>query len=206
MNLFPLSVGSLKADGLLCVALGLSEDSSKNRLCYGLNILCRYLLILYGLLRVLLRLEEPLCRYLSKWYEIEKNSRSLSNLFNPLLPPPPAPANPKVKVFYANRGDSTLFSWNTWNILIDGGLTYAQANPPCFCNEIRKLNKLDLVVLTHGDADHINGLLPFFKKMSNDKNNPPFIGSAAFLHHGMKLSGERGWSAAIELIQICHTS
>ena len=35
--------------------------------------------------------------------------------------------------------------------------------------------------------------------MSNDKNNPPFVERAALLHHDMKLSGERDWSAACEL-------
>ena len=141
LNLFPLSVGSLKADGLLWVAIGLKED---------------------------VQVQERECiSYRSKWYQETRKAKSLNDLFHLLcISPHPAIENPKVKVFCANRGDSALFSWNTWNILIDGGLAYTIDNPPCFCNEIRKLNKLDLVVLTHGDADHVNGLLPFFKKMS----------------------------------------
>ena len=134
LNLFPLSVGSLKADGLLRVALGLKED---------------------------VQVQEQECiSYRSKWYQEKSNKSRLDDLFIPTPSPTIATENPKVKVFCAGRGDSALFSWNTWNILIDGGLTYTIANPPCFCNEISKLNKLDLVVLTHGDADHVNGLLP----------------------------------------------
>ena len=140
LNVFPLSVGLLKADGLLRVALCLEGD-------------------------VQIQEEESLSTYRSKWYQEEKNAKSLDDLFCPLcISPLPAIENPKVKVFCAKNGDSALFSWNTWNVLIDGGLTYAKDNPPCFCNEIRKLNKLDLVVLTHGDADHVNRLLPLKKK------------------------------------------
>lgn len=88
-----------------------------------------------------------------------------------------------------------MFSWKEWNVLIDGGLNYALDKPPCFRDEICKLNKFDLVVLTHGDADHVNGLLPFFKHLSIHTENF-FVHAAALLHEDMST---RNWNAACEI-------
>jgi hypothetical protein len=66
--------------------------------------------------------------------------------------------SPTITVFRASKGDSTLFQWHDVSILIDGGL---QAQP-CFWSYVESRQiKLKLVALTHGDEDHINGLLYF---------------------------------------------
>ena len=108
LNLFPLSVRSLKADGLLYVALGMDEDLGVQE-------------------------NETLCKFRSKWYQDEGNSDSLDRLFN-LQPPsnPHSEENPIVKVLCANRGDSALFSWKFWNVLIDGGLNNSKKKSPLF--------------------------------------------------------------------------
>eukprot|EP00834_Sanchytrium_tribonematis_P007454 NODE_675_length_4834_cov_0.216895.p1 type:complete len:721 gc:universal NODE_675_length_4834_cov_0.216895:2047-4209(+) len=71
---------------------------------------------------------------------------------------------PTVHIFKAENGDSCLFKFNKWNILIDGGLipksgSKIDIKTPCFYEKVKHLKKLDCVILTHGDADHINGLV-----------------------------------------------
>ena len=62
----------------------------------------------------------------------------------------------KFKFLRAGCGDSILISTDTTNILIDGGLKdYSMEIEP----HLRSIKKLDLVVLTHIDNDHICGLI-----------------------------------------------
>jgi len=63
----------------------------------------------------------------------------------------------KFNFFKALAGDSILVSTDRTNILIDGGYgeTYEHEIQP----ELDNLESLDLVVLTHIDADHICGLI-----------------------------------------------
>ena len=75
------------------------------------------------------------------------------------------PTDPQLIVFRAGNGDSTLFRWHNFNMLIDGGIYYGPQ--PCFWNTIRRLpdnQRLDLVVVTHSDADHYNGILRIFEE------------------------------------------
>ena len=72
------------------------------------------------------------------------------------------PPDPQLIVFPAHRGDSTLFRWHNFNMSVDGGLI---KNPPCFWETVRRLpddQQLDIVVVTHFDADHINGIMKLF--------------------------------------------
>jgi len=74
------------------------------------------------------------------------------------------PSDPQLIVFPAHRGDSTLFRWHNFNMLVDGGLL---TDPPCFWETVRRLpndQKLDIVVVTHFDADHISGILRLFEE------------------------------------------
>ena len=172
----PLSVGVLKAQGLLCEAFKPQTASISGS-----------------------PQDTQLLQFRTKWYETEKGKKRLQTLFAPQSPLPIL-NSPKVKVFGAKYGDSALFSWEEWNVLIDGGVIHEE---PCFKDSICKLKTLDVVVLTHGDHDHINGLLPFFKKMSNDNKAKPrnnYIKSvqrAAFLYHDMPQ--QRTWSHANQL-------
>ncbi|HHB95375.1 MAG TPA: MBL fold metallo-hydrolase, partial [Campylobacterales bacterium] len=73
----------------------------------------------------------------------------------------------KFNFFKAKAGDSILVSTNNTNILIDGGYgtTYKNEIKP----KIEQLDKLDLVVLTHTDEDHICGLIEMLNKHKKDR-------------------------------------
>ena len=74
------------------------------------------------------------------------------------------PVDPQLIVFRAGNGDSTLFRWHNFNMLIDGGIYYAK---PCFWEAVHRLpedQKLDVVVVTHSDADHLQGVLRIFEE------------------------------------------
>ncbi|APD90681.1 hypothetical protein BM524_13210 [Alteromonas mediterranea] len=79
-----------------------------------------------------------------------------------------------IKILKANNGDSILLSWLyegiTKNVLIDGGKsnTYKQGSLKkdlfkALSSIKEKGQKIDLLVLTHVDDDHIGGLLKAFK-------------------------------------------
>ena len=72
----------------------------------------------------------------------------------------------KFIFFKALAGDSIFISTDRTNILIDGGygVTYEEEVQP----KINELESLDLVVLTHIDADHICGLIEL---VESDKDN-----------------------------------
>lgn len=78
-----------------------------------------------------------------------------------------------IRLFKALNGDSIVISYGkrkTYHILIDGGcgkLCYRQL---CnFIEELRKGNgKIDLLILTHIDSDHIDGILRLFSKSNFD--------------------------------------
>ena len=79
----------------------------------------------------------------------------------------------KIKLLKALNGDSIIISYGeekTYNILIDGGcgkLCYRQ-----LCRYIEDMKKekdiFDLVVLTHIDSDHIEGILRLFSQKDFD--------------------------------------
>ena len=71
---------------------------------------------------------------------------------------------PQLVCFPAGNGDSTLFRWHGFNMLIDGGI---YTSPPCFWPVVRRLplnECLDEVIVTHYDDDHINGILGLFQE------------------------------------------
>lgn len=79
-----------------------------------------------------------------------------------------------IKILKANNGDSFLLSWLyegiTRNVLIDGGKsnTYKQGSLKKDLFKVltsvkEKGQRIDLLVLTHVDDDHIGGLLKAFK-------------------------------------------
>ena len=66
--------------------------------------------------------------------------------------------------FPAEHGDSIMISVENeseYNILIDGGVTSTYRNyiKQEICRIINKGSRIDLVVCTHIDADHIGGLV-----------------------------------------------
>lgn len=95
-------------------------------------------------------------------------------------------AKTEFKVLQAYHGDSILIK--TFNktqkefiILIDGGT--AQTFKYSLKKELQDISKIDLLILTHIDSDHISGLISFFKNSLIDKieigeiwmNNPNMV-------------------------------
>lgn len=86
----------------------------------------------------------------------------------------------RFEFFEAGCGDSILVSTDEGtNILIDGGVAkeYTKSLKKVLDEEIRKKNKnLDLVILTHYDADHIGGILRLLEEeKKNIKNSQKTI-------------------------------
>ena len=73
--------------------------------------------------------------------------------------------NPQLVCFPAGNGDSTLFRWHGFNMLVDGGRSDKN---PCFWPVVSRLPRtewLDEVIVTHFDEDHIIGILAMFKDL-----------------------------------------
>ena len=71
---------------------------------------------------------------------------------------------PQLVCFPAGNGDSTLFRWHGFNMLIDGGV---YSRKPCFWPVVGHLPPsecLNEVIVTHYDDDHINGILRLFQE------------------------------------------
>ena len=103
---------------------------------------------------------------------IENYKAKLPSLSAPLRLLPREPVaqclidDPHLIVFPASNGDSTLFHWNDFNMLVDGG---PLKDPPCFWETVHRLPMdqcLDVVVVTHYDDDHIVGILGLFEDVS----------------------------------------
>ena len=71
---------------------------------------------------------------------------------------------PQLVCFPARNGDSTLFRWHGFNMLIDGGEYYRSDPAPCFWPVVQRLECLNEVFVTHYDSDHISGILRLFQE------------------------------------------
>ncbi len=95
-----------------------------------------------------------------------------------------------IKMYPARNGDAFLISSRAPSsvaILIDGG--YAATFDQHICDDLGRFAKagrcLDLVIATHIDADHIAGLLAFFKK-NGHATRPNVIGVRHVMHNSMR--------------------
>lgn len=83
------------------------------------------------------------------------------------------PIETKFKVLKAFHGDSIIiFTYDgngtPYNLIIDGGT--AKTFDTVLKNELKVLPKIDLLVLTHIDSDHIKGLIKFIKNENYNSN------------------------------------
>jgi beta-lactamase superfamily II metal-dependent hydrolase len=82
----------------------------------------------------------------------------------------------KLKAFQALNGDCMLLSYynnkedRTCNILIDAGyaLTYHRTLKTAVQEVINNAGRLDLIIVSHHDIDHIGGFIPLFKEFGTD--------------------------------------
>src|SRR4051812_15782801 len=80
----------------------------------------------------------------------------------------------KIHVVQAQFGDCLVLSFGTpakpRHILIDGGPSgnYANDLEPALAEIIRPRGRLDLVILSHVDNDHVVGILDLFAAVEDD--------------------------------------
>lgn len=93
----------------------------------------------------------------------------------------------KIKMFPANSGDSFLVSCGENHILIDGG--YKDTYTNFILAELENINKMnqkiDLVIITHIDQDHIQGILEFIKD-NGEQSNSNIIDIKEIWHNSYK--------------------
>jgi beta-lactamase superfamily II metal-dependent hydrolase len=95
-----------------------------------------------------------------------------------------------VEIFPALEGDSFLISCGEnkkTNILIDGGMisTYRNYIRPKLLEIASKGEAIDLLIVTHIDADHIAGILEFIKE-NGTENNPKIIPIKEIWHNSYR--------------------
>lgn len=71
----------------------------------------------------------------------------------------------KVTLNHAGNGDCILIESENSSVLIDGGTASSYST---WKNNILKMRKLDAVIVTHIDSDHVNGII----KLLDDVNTP----------------------------------
>lgn len=88
----------------------------------------------------------------------------------------------KIEMLKAENGDCFLIKYNEKTILIDGGTvgTYTSS----LKNKIRNIESIDLLIVTHIDDDHINGI----KKIFEDNEFPHNIIKKVWFNSGSLLS------------------
>lgn len=82
--------------------------------------------------------------------------------------------NVKLTAFPAKNGESILLEFigdKKTNILIDMGYkdTYRNHIKPKFQEMVKNKEKIDLLVLTHYDTDHIEGVIPFLEDLKEEE-------------------------------------
>ena len=95
----------------------------------------------------------------------------------------------KIHFIEAYNGDCFLITDNKTNILIDGGTpgTYLFSLEKM----IKNLKKIDLLVVTHVDNDHVGGIIKLIKdKKNNRKVKKVFFNSGASLGEKIKSQNE----------------
>ncbi|MFT6320478.1 MAG: metal-dependent hydrolase (beta-lactamase superfamily II) [Granulosicoccus sp.] len=121
--------------------------------------------------------------------------------------------NKSVKILKAGSGDSIIVHLDGKNILIDGGASMPYSNnlKVAIQNIVQKGEVIDLVIATHFDEDHINGLYRLLEDIRNGEFSkslikefwfqiPPRITTDKFHSGGTKIGVARGKKLA-ELLQ-----
>lgn len=84
----------------------------------------------------------------------------------------------KIKFLKAGTGDCTIINHNSKNILIDGGNESTYLISEYYEIKLRN-EKIDFLIVTHHDDDHIKGILDLFREIET-RNEEPFIDNVIF--------------------------
>ncbi|REH43393.1 beta-lactamase superfamily II metal-dependent hydrolase [Tenacibaculum gallaicum] len=84
----------------------------------------------------------------------------------------------KIKFLKAGTGDCIIINHNSKNILIDGGNESTYLISEYY--EIKSRNeRIDFLIVTHHDDDHIKGVIDLFKEIET-RNEEPYIDNVVF--------------------------
>lgn len=84
----------------------------------------------------------------------------------------------KIKFLKAGTGDCTIINHNSKNILIDGGNESTYLISEYYEIKSRE-EKINFLIVTHHDDDHIKGILDLFKEIET-RNEDPIIENVIF--------------------------
>lgn len=102
----------------------------------------------------------------------------------------------EIHFIRANKGDSFLIKHKNASILIDGGTRGVYRTE--LKKKLNELTKIDLVVVTHIDDDHIGGIINLFK---DDRNNSKV--KKVFFNSGSSLENNLIEEREINIDEIC---
>ena len=93
----------------------------------------------------------------------------------------------KIKMYPAKNGDSFLVAADGVNILIDGGyaVTFQTHIRADLLDITKRGERLDLLVATHIDADHIGGLITFIAA-NGPSSNPAVVTVSEIWHNSLR--------------------
>lgn len=101
----------------------------------------------------------------------------------------------KIKMYPAGNGDAFLISAAGSNVLVDAG--YAQTFDDYISRDLLDLShrgeRLDLVIASHIDADHISGLIRFFS-LNGSSALPQLAAIGDVWHNSLRSLSARNWA------------
>ncbi|KAJ3172845.1 Methionine aminopeptidase 1B, chloroplastic [Geranomyces variabilis] len=140
------------------------------------------------------------------------DNRIVDDIFKPFHPT----SGVRIRLFQCGNGDSTLLQTPVFSMLIDGGpLKPGVENGTMSAwRHIRNLSCLDLVVLTHADRDHVEGLLALIQFKRHFPKESPQVKSVLVQADTERWSGTReAWNLgnhladlATEHVEECHVT
>lgn len=107
----------------------------------------------------------------------------------------------KLKILPVYQGDSIMLLYNNDknNIMIDSG-TRRSYTKGCIKKELNSVKKVDLLVLTHTDEDHIGGILKYYSDPQRTKNifKKVWFNSGQIINEALQLEKKENLEVNIE--------
>ena len=108
----------------------------------------------------------------------------------------------KIFLFDASYGDSCLIRLDDFTVLIDGGIA---TDPPVFWPYVKRLKlQINTLFVTHGDRDHVYGILPLLHYYKKVKPSSIKIDSVCTLSLPPKVKTKtRTWHDSNKIVKLC---